>query len=188
MQLQALEVLSRRAASAGRSARSVLARHETSKDRVMSLEAMIALVGSLPDDVRIYFLEAVRCLEKDLCRPAVVAIWSGFIFLFAQALDEAIEEPSDHSASRRVRSRKRWRSDSETLRLAAQRDFIRPQEQKELEGHLAVRNRCAHFSSGPPITLNQALGIADALLRRVVSLSEANKVSVADGRRPATDE
>ena len=171
MPQEVLATWSRRAASAGRRARSILAQQETSRDRVMSLDARLALVRSLPDDVQTYFLEAVKCLEHNLCRPAVVAIWSGFMFLFTQALDEATNKQNSRGDSLHDRSAKRWRSDSETLRVAVERKFIRPQEQKELEGHLAVRNRCAHFSDTLPVTLNQALGIADALLQRVASLS-----------------
>lgn len=183
MQMQALKVLSRRAASAGRRARSVLAQHETSTDRVMTLDATLTLVGSLPDDVRAYFLESVKCLENNLCRPAVVAIWSGFMFLFTQALDETINKQNGLGDSCQGRSGKGWRPDSETLRVAAQRRFIGPQEQKELEWYLTVRNRCAHFDGGAPVTLNQALGIAEALLKRIVALSDMNAVNAINQRR-----
>lgn len=188
MQLQTLEVLSRRAASAGRRARSVLAQHETSTDRVMTLDATLTLVGSLPDDVRAYFLESVKCLENNLCRPAVVAIWSGFMFLFTQALDEAIDKQNGLDDSRRDRRGKGWRPDSETLRVAVQRRFIGPQEQKELEWYLTVRNRCAHFDGGPSVTLNQALGIAEALLKRIVSLSDTNTGKAIERRSEAADD
>ena len=138
----------------------------------MSLDARLALVRSLPDNVQTYFLEAVRCLEYNLCRAAVVAIWSGFMFLFTQALDEATNKKNGSGDSRHDGSATRWRSDSETLRVAVERKFIRPQEKKELDWYLTVRNCCAHFSNTPPVTLNQALGIADALLQKVASLSE----------------
>lgn len=180
MQHDVLAAWSRRVASAGRRARGILAQQETSRDRVMSLDARLALVRSLPDDVQTYFLEAVKCLEHNLCRPAVVAIWSGFMFLFTEALDEATNKQNDRGESRHDRSATRWRSDSETLRVAVERKFFRPQEQKELEGYLAVRNRCAHFSNTPPVTLNQALGIADALLQRVESLSERKTADSAN--------
>lgn len=76
-------------------------------------------------------------------------------------------------------------SDHGVLDFAVKHKFISSQEAKELHGYLAMRNRCAHFSTKRVVNLNQALGMADMLLDRVVEyMSGSASDSVGRRRSP----
>lgn len=60
-------------------------------------------------------------------------------------------------------------SDFDIIKEANRDGFIGKQEMRKLHGHLATRNGCAHFSPSSAPSLNEAVGVADALLNWVVS-------------------
>lgn len=159
----------RRVESARRRAHSVLSSHEESRSRVIILrESVRKSISALPEDVRDYFGEAFRCLESGMCRAAVVTLWSGYMYVFRKALEEATgSREGDRKGHKEPGSDLDGLSDNRLLEVAAKRGFVHSQEAKELQGYLAIRNRCAHFTEGRQISLNSALGMADVLLQRV---------------------
>ena len=158
-----------RVESARRRAHSVLSSHEASPSRAIILrESVRKSIDALPEDVRDYFGEAFRCMEAGMHRAAVVALWGGYIYVFRTALGEATgSDEGDGKRRRKSGSDLDALSDSRLLDVAAKRGFVRPQEAKELQGYLAIRNRCAHFTKGRQVSLSIALGMAEALLDRV---------------------
>lgn len=159
-----------RVESARRKAHSVLSSHEASPSRVITLrESVRRSIDALPADVRDYFGEAFQCLEAGMHRAAVVTLWGGYMYVFRTALEEATgSREGDRTRHRKSGSDLDALSDSRLLEVAAKRRFVQPQEAKELQGYLAIRNRCAHFTRGRQVSLSSALGMADALLGWIV--------------------
>ena len=60
-------------------------------------------------------------------------------------------------------------TDFAIIETAQREGFISKQEMRKFHGHLATRNECAHFSLDSAPSLNEAVGVADALLNWVVS-------------------
>ena len=60
-------------------------------------------------------------------------------------------------------------TDFSIIETAQREGFIGKQEMRKFHGHLATRNVCAHFSPESTPSLNEAVGVADALLNWVVS-------------------
>lgn len=159
-----------RATSARRQAKAVLAKHESSPERVITLEGLLSRVKSLPEGVRDYFSEAISCLQHNLCRAAVVAVWSGFMGVFTDALNESRRlAHNGKRASNGGPVSSISMTDFAIIETARRGGFISKQEMQKLHGHLATRNECAHFRPGSTPSLNEAVGVADALLNWVVS-------------------
>ena len=91
------------------------------------------------------------------------------MYVFRTALEEATEiQEGDPKRRKKSGSDLDALSDSRLLEVAAKRGFVHSQEAKELQGYLAIRNRCAHFTRGRQVSLSSALGMAEALLDRVI--------------------
>lgn len=135
----------------------------------------MAKTGELPDGSREYFMESINCLHHQLFRAAVVAVWSGFIHVFTETLKKSGRIPDDGEGNQgpTISSLEKM-TDFALLEKAEKVGFIKKREMRELQGYLAVRNRCAHFSETTPPGLNQALGVAEALLTRVITYSRSD--------------
>jgi hypothetical protein len=154
-------------------AHAILATHETSRSRVVVLNATYSKLGTLSLSQDELFRQALRCAEAGLFRAAHVMGWAGF-------MDYLEEKMTSDGLSKLASIRPKWPTKSiEDLRenvneyqlIEACRDLglCTKNEVKALHGLLNKRNECAHPSNFYP-GLNETLGFISEVLRRVEHL------------------
>ena len=155
-------------------ARQILARLETSPDRVVTLDETRKHIVGLSLQQNELFEEALACIERGIHRAAHVMAWAAFI--------DALQQKLASDGLVKVRSLKPgWRTYGtvEELRdnvpefqlINAARDvkLISKSEAKIIHGQLARRNGCAHPSNYRP-TMNESIGYVAELLNRIEQL------------------
>jgi hypothetical protein len=166
---QALE----RVAALEAEAKTILATHESSGDRIISLEDSYAKLDGLSLGQDELFRESLRAVQSGLFRAAHVLAWAGFIdFLHnllagthGQALSGAmvnwnITAPEDL----------REHSDFQVIEAGKTAKVYRANTMRALHGLLDRRNECAHPSDYFP-DLNMTLGYVSELIDRVKRLT-----------------
>ncbi|MHC1753115.1 hypothetical protein [Humidesulfovibrio sp.] len=155
-------------------ARRVLAGHETSHDRVITLQKTQSLLLGLTLTQEEVFSESIECVKRGLYRPAIVMAWAAFMdFLEEELIANKLSEL--HAAYPKwckitsAQDLREEEKDSNIIEVAAKLKFLQRDERKVLQGHLAKRNESAHPSQYRP-GLNEALGYVDELLKRVGSI------------------
>ena len=153
-----------------REAHVILAKHESSVSRVVTLDDTITRLDVLSlrqDDL---FRQSLRCIEFGIYRAAHVMAWAGFV----DCLEEKIA--SDGLAKVKAK-RTKWTKYKDVEELCenvpeqqiieAARDvgILSKSECKSLLGLLSRRHECAHPSNYSP-NLNQSLGYVSELLER----------------------
>lgn len=153
----------------------ILSKLETSKSRIVNLEATYKRLLCLSLNQDELFRQSLRCIENELFRAAHVMAWAGFV----DFLDEKLA--SDGFVKLKS-SRPNWTfSVIEDLREIST-EFARidaakviglssKTEMKALHGLLNKRNECAHPSSYYP-DLNETLGYISELLKRIEDLQK----------------
>lgn len=155
-------------------ARAILATHEASTDRVISLEASYTELDGLSLDQDELFRESLRATQNGLYRAAHVLAWAGFIdylhnFLYTEhgtALiaampNWAITAPEDL----------REHSDFQVIEAGKTAKVYKANTMRALHGYLDRRNECAHPSGYFP-DLNRTLGYVSELVDRIKRLSK----------------
>jgi hypothetical protein len=158
-----------------KSADALLASHEASKSRTITIEETYETLHKLSIKQDELIKQSLRCIENALYRAAHVLCWA--------ALMDYVEEELGKDSFRTLNSvRPVWKVKSlEDLRdigsdfqiIDALRDCGRcsKTEEKALKGLLNKRNECAHPTDYFP-DLNQTLGYLSETLNRIATFQK----------------
>jgi hypothetical protein len=163
------EVL-RRVARAEREARRILATHEASVDRIITIEQTYDRVGKLSISQGDLLKQALRAIEHGLYRSAIVMAWAAFMDFAEEKLGE------DGFVTLNAKYVKWKIANVEDLRekipdfqivtaLKAVKLSTKTGE-KTLQGLLGQRNESAHPSEFLP-DINESLGFVSNVLQRI---------------------
>jgi hypothetical protein len=159
-------------------ARHLLAAHESSTARTVTLEDSYKRLGklSIPQDE--LFRESLRATEYGLFRAAHVLAWAGFIDFLHEYL--AVDAFKAMMAVRQkwklgVPDDLRDQSDYAVIEAGKEAGFYNKTLMKALHGLLNRRNECAHPSEYFP-DLNETLGYLSELIQRVAYLQTKSPV------------
>ena len=155
-------------------AKAILATHEASGDRLISLEESYPTLNGLSLDQDELFRESLRAVQSGLFRAAHVLAWAGFIdFLHNFLVDEhgpaliaampnwTVSSPEDL----------REHSDFQVIEAGKTAKVYKANTMRSLHGHLDRRNECAHPSDYFP-DLNRTLGYVSELVDRIKRLTK----------------
>jgi hypothetical protein len=155
-------------------ARRLLALHEASTARTVTLEDSYSKLGKLSLAQDELFREALRAVEAGLFRAAHVLAWAGFIdFLHSYLASDglaAMQEARPKWNLTSVEDMRDW-SDYAVIEAGAAAGFYGKTLMKALHGLLNRRNECAHPSDHFP-DFNETLGYLAELFQRVGFLQE----------------
>jgi hypothetical protein len=173
--LDELAILRKRAARSTEEAARILAKHESSKTRIISLDDTRKKLTGLSLRQHDLFKQALDCIEYSLNRPAHVMAWAAFIDLIEDKLAsdglvklKAVRPAwAKHTAMDDIRDNI---AEYQLLEAAKELKLITKAAMKALHGLLSKRNECAHPSSYTP-DLNETLGYVSELLNRAGELS-----------------
>jgi hypothetical protein len=154
-------------------AKAILATHEASSARVITLEASYSKLDQLSLAQDELFRESLRAVQNELYRAAHVLAWAGFIDFLHNVL------VTDHAAALAA-ARPNWNiqgpedlrefSDFEVIRTGKVAQVYGNTMMRTLHGLLGRRNECAHPSAYFP-DLNMTLGYISDLIDRIRRLS-----------------
>jgi hypothetical protein len=155
-------------------AHSILARHEASVSRIITLDHTRRQLTGLSLQQEQLFAQALKCVEHGLFRPAFVMAWAAFMdFLEVKmASDGLVRVVSSYPAWAKFSSLEELRenvAEHQLIEAAAVVGLLQKSEKKSLLGLLAKRNECAHpsrYHAG----LNDSLGYITDLLGRISSI------------------
>ena len=152
--------------------RAILATHEASTDRILTLEGSYQALGGLALDQDQLFRESLQALEARLFQAAHVLAWAAFMDFLHELLIPA------HLPALRA-ARPKWNlAAPEDLREWGEFAVIEAGKEagayskttmKALHGLLNRRNECAHPSDYFP-DLNTTLGFIGELFKRIEKL------------------
>lgn len=120
--------------------------------------------------------EALRAIEAELFRPAVVMSWAAFM----DFVEEKLASDNLQAVHARRPNLSKFTSlddlkenvtEHQLLEVAHDVKVITKAEKKALHGLLSKRNECAHPSGYKP-TLNEAIGFVAELLNRVPTIDQ----------------
>jgi hypothetical protein len=154
-------------------ARFILASHEDSTSRVLTLEQTYSRLTGLSIKQDELFREALRATEFGLFRAAHVLAWAGFLDYFHNYLLPI------HESALQV-ARPKWKlggiedlreqSDHAVIEAAKEAEVINKTLMKALHGGLTRRNECAHPTDYFP-DLNQTLGYISEMFSRIEGMA-----------------
>lgn len=146
----------------------ILATHETSTHRLITIEQTRRKLQELSPRQQAILDEAITCVEKGLHRAAHVLAWAAAIDNLEEILASdglvkvrAIRPKWDKCGS--LEEMREYHNEDQLLDVAKDLGLIGKTENKVLHGHLAKRNQCAHPSDHSP-DLNESLGYISDLL------------------------
>lgn len=173
--LDILRDLSAKARAFEKEAHYILARHEATVSRVITLEDTYrALTGLTLNQDRL-FREALGCVENQLFRAAHVMAWAGFMdYLEDKMTVEYLAEIKGARPKWSISGKEDLREEATEHQLIAvcrEIKLLGKNEEKAFLGLLNTRNECAHPSGYLP-TLNETLGFISQLLNRINTLQQ----------------
>lgn len=156
-------------------AHRMLARHEATVSRVITLEDTYSTLSGLSLNQDKLFREALRCVENQLFRAAHVMAWAGFMdYLENKMMNEYLVELKAAYPKWNISIIEDLREQvPEHQQIMACRTvkLLSKTEEKAFLGLLNTRNECAHPSSYSP-DLNESLGFISQLLNRIKTLQK----------------
>lgn len=157
-------------------ANELLAKHETSMSRVISVDETRKKLSDLSLQQDELFCQALLCIKRDLYRPAHVLAWAAFIdFLETKlASDNLVRVKAERPKWTNCKSIEDLRenvSEYQLIEVARDLGLLRKSEMKTIHGLLSKRNECAHPSGYRP-GLNESLGFVSELLSRIGQLKD----------------
>jgi len=157
-------------------ARRLLAKHESSKHRIITLDDTLKrLIGlSLKQDE--LFKQALKCIEYGLYRAAHVMAWAAFMDflemrLASDGLTQVKNVHSDWNRFETIEDVRENRPEYQIITAAEKAGAIPKSQRKALHGFLSIRNDCAHPSNYEP-DLNESLGYVANLLNRIAAIQK----------------
>lgn len=169
-----LPVLVKKIAAFETEARRILASHEASATRTITLEDSYARLEKLSLAQDELFRESLRAVEHGLFRAAHVLGWAGFVdylhnFLAADGLKSMRRvRPNWQLAS--VEDLREY-TDFQVIEAGKAAGFFSKTPMKALHGLLNKRNECAHPSDHLP-DFNETLGYLAELFQRIAFLQK----------------
>lgn len=157
-----------------RETRSILATHEASSDRILTLEGSYDALDDLSLDQDQLFRESLKALEAKLFQAAHVLAWAGFVDYLHNVLIPKHESAVNAARPKwNIRSPEDLRDWGEFRVIEAGKDaeVYSKTMMKALHGLLNRRNECAHPSDYFP-DLNETLGYVGELFKRITQLSK----------------
>jgi len=156
-------------------AHKILAKHEATVSRVITLEGTYQTLTGLSLNQDKLLREALNCVENKLYKAAHVMAWAGFMdFLEDKMILEYIVDIK--------KARPKWSfnskedlseqvTDHQIIIVCRDVKLFNRNEEKAFLGLLNTRNECAHPSNYFP-TLNETLGYISQLLNRINMLQQ----------------
>lgn len=154
-------------------AHQVLARHEATVSRVITLENTYHTLTGLSLHQDKLFREALKCVEKQLFKAAHVMAWAGFMdYLENKMMSEYLTDIKGVRPKWSIKSIEDLREqvpEHQLITVCRQIKLFTKNEEKAFLGLLNTRNECAHPSNYSP-NLNETLGFISQLLNRINTL------------------
>jgi hypothetical protein len=152
--------------------RAILATHEASTDRILTLEGSYATLQNLSLDQDQIFRESLQALEAKLFQAAHVLAWAAFVdflhgFLIPQHLS-ALQAARPKWSLVAPEDLREW-GEFAVIEAGKDAGAYSKTTMKALHGLLNRRNECAHPSAYFP-DLNEALGYIGELFKRIKQL------------------
>jgi hypothetical protein len=154
-------------------AKAILAQHEASPDRVISLEESYAKLDNLSLAQDELFRESLRAVQSGLFRAAHVLAWAGFIdFLHNFFVDDHGDALRATMSGWTITNAESLRdhSDFQVIEAGKTAKVYKANTMRALHGYLDRRNECAHPSDYFP-DLNRTLGYVSELVDRIERLN-----------------
>jgi len=154
-------------------AKAILATHEASSDRVVTIEGSYTKLDDLSLAQDELFRESLRAVRFGLYRAAHVLAWAGFIdFLHNKLADDHLAAITAVRSGWAIASAEDFRqfSDFQVIEAGKDAKVYPAQTMRMMHGWLGRRNECAHPSGYFP-DLNMTLGYISDLVDRVRRLS-----------------
>lgn len=170
------ERVARRAAAFEVAAHRLFSSFDSSPSRVIELveaRKQLTILSLKQDDL---MREALRAIEVDLLRPAIVMAWAAFMDFIEDKLasDNLVTVHSKRPAWAKHKSIddiKENVSEYQLVEVAKDAKVITKAEMKALHGLLSKRNECAHPTGYKP-KLSEAVGFIAELLNRIPTIDQ----------------
>jgi len=173
MMLELLHNLLSRVQAFEHEAHSILARHEATVSRVITLEDTYRTLSGLSLHQNELFWEALKCVENKLFKAAHVMVWAGFMdFLEEKMMSKYLSKIKTIRPTWSISSIDDLREQApeyQLIQVCRKVGFLNKNEEKAFLGLLSKRNECAHPSGYSP-NLNETLGFISELLNRINTL------------------
>ena len=155
-------------------ARLILARHETSPERIITLSTSYAKLGALSLKQDELFRQGLRCIENSLFRAAHVLSWAGFMDFYeekiaSKKLKKLHRAYSAWSKYKTVDDLRENVAEYQLIQAGKTIGLLSGNQMKALHGLLNKRNECAHPSNYFP-DLNDTLGYVSEVFKRIEHL------------------
>jgi len=171
--LEILQDLLARAHAFESEAHRILARHEATVSRVITVEDTYHTLTGLSLHQDTLFREALRCVENQLFRAAHVMAWASFMdYLEDKMIAEYLMDIKAATPKWSISSKEDLReqaTEHQLIMVCRQIKLFSKNEEKAFLGLLNTRNECAHPSNYSP-NLNETLGFISQLLNRINTL------------------
>lgn len=171
---QAVEDIVRRAAAFEAAAHAAFSTFDSSPSRVVELidtRKQLTILNLKQDEL---MREALRAIEVELFRPAIVMSWAAFIDFIEEKLasDGLVAVHAQRQGWTRYQSvddLKENVAEYQLIEVAKDTKVITKAEMKALHGLLSKRNECAHPSGYTP-KLSEAIGFVAEILNRIPTI------------------
>jgi len=157
-------------------ARRFLAKHESSRDRTITLDDTLKKLSGLSLKQDELFKQAITCIERGIFRAAHVMAWAAFVDFLEMKLDSDgfAKVKNIKTGWQQYQSLEDIREnvpEYQLIEAAKEVRLITKQQMKALHGLLSTRNECAHPSSYNP-GLSESLGYVANLLNRIAAIQK----------------
>ena len=173
--MRILQVLLSRVHAFEKDAHRMLAKHEATVSRVITLEDTYRTLTGLSLHQDKLFREALTCTENQLFRAAHVMAWAAFMdYLEEKMIIDYLVDIKSVRPKWIVSSKEDLReqaTEHQLILVCREVKLFSKNEEKAFLGLLNTRNECAHPSSYSP-TLNETLGFISQLLNRINTLQQ----------------
>jgi len=156
-----------------REAHVILSYHETSPSRVVLLDETYKELGQLSLRQDELFRQALRCLEGQLFRAAIVMAWAGFMdYLEEKIISDnfnKLRKVRPNWPNKTIEDLREHVPEYQVVEACKDTALCSRNETRALLGLLNKRNECAHPSNYFP-DLNESLGFISEVLHRIEML------------------
>ena len=156
-------------------AKKILASHEVSKSRTITIEQTYAQLATLTVKQDRLLRQSLECIEFSQFRAANILPWASIMDFIEQKLaEDNFAKLNDVRDKWRVRSLDNLRenhSDYQIISALQALDFCTENDEKALKALLTERNESAHPSDYEP-ELNETLGYVSKILKRIGTLQK----------------
>lgn len=171
-----LKEIGKRAEAFRDEANRILGKHEASKERVITVDLTLKKLSGLSIHQDELFQDALKCVERDINRAAIVMAWAGFIDFLQEKLasDGFVKVHSARPKWSKWKTIEELRdnvNEYQQIETARSVGLLSKTAMKALHGLLSKRNECAHPSDYKP-DMNESLGYISEMLNRIVQLQK----------------